>query len=85
MKNMRKISKLSLLALGSLLIFEGNPIPEKEINLPLNCETLLNGQPYRYIRDPFRGLKYETCKMEDGKPVLYTDYKDRGFTTITRF
>jgi len=89
MNKVSRVPRLVQIALMSLIALESGPAntnPNRErISLPLNCETLLNGQPYRYIRDPQWGLKYETCEMVDGEPILHTNYKDRGFSVNGRF
>lgn len=54
--------------------------PEKKALSSCNCEEILQNQPYRYLHTKDHGLIYQTCKMENGKPVIRTRYIDEDYT-----
>ncbi len=69
-----------VLGLSGFLIFNSpKPVTQNEVQRE-DCESILQGSPYRYIYTE-HGLVYQTCRMEEGRPVVTSDYKDQGYTT----
>jgi len=72
--------------IASLISLAGIPenIERNSRRAPQNCEEALNGRPYRYLYTD-NGLIYQTCKEENGKPVVTTDHKDKGWRETKYF